>query len=175
VLAILQQYAQDVFRHSIEVVQRDIRAGVISSRANAADRHWERVTFCQAHHLYPYVFEYEGPFPILQVFATRYGSGEITPSGLPVRAPTVEDAICAVGEKFSSMGAHDVRKTPTGDIDFCIQPHLKCCGKEDNPPTKVLLIPSITFSDEASEGNQDVAHMIVINFFYLLRSRGGGG
>jgi hypothetical protein len=83
----------------------------------------------------------------------------------------------AVGQSFSSMGAQDTHKTPTGDIDFRIKRQLKCWGKEDDPPTRVnpipvqilLLVLSTTFSDQPSEGNHAVADMIVVTFFYLLR------
>jgi hypothetical protein len=94
----------------------------------------------------------------------------------------MEDAIRSVGQNFSSMGGgHTIRKMPIGDIDFRIQRQLKQWGKQDDPPARVKPIPvkiiilvlSITFSDEPSEGNQAVADMIFIAFFYFLRPGGG--
>jgi hypothetical protein len=73
----------------------------------------------------PYVLEYEDPVPILPVFVMCYQSGEIVPSGHPIQAHTGEDAIHAVGQKFSIMGGPIIRKTPTGNSDFCIQRQLK--------------------------------------------------
>jgi hypothetical protein len=73
------------------------------------------------------------PVPFLQVFATRYRSGEIAPSSRPIRAGTVDDALRAVGQGFACMGANIYEKT-TGNIDFRIQRQIRR-EKEDDPPT----------------------------------------
>jgi hypothetical protein len=89
------------------------------------------------------------------IIATRYRSGNIAPSGHPVRSRTVEDAIRAADQNFSSMGGHDIRKTQTGDIDVRIQRQFKCWGKEEDPPARVnpisfqIILPifSVAFSE----------------------------
>jgi hypothetical protein len=76
---------------------------------------------CRSHYPDPFLFDLANPVPILQVFATRYRSGEIAPRGQPVRAGTVDDALHAVGQGFAHMGARYICKTATGNIDFRIQ------------------------------------------------------
>jgi hypothetical protein len=104
------------------LVQQQIAAGVVPSRERAAENHWSRwETFCEQHSLDPFLFELEDPVPMLQIFAARYRTGEIAPSGNPVRSRTVEDALRAVGQGFTRLGGPDIRKTVNGDIDFHIR------------------------------------------------------
>jgi hypothetical protein len=113
------------------------------------------------------------------VFATRYRSGEIAPGGQAVRSHTVEDALRAVGQGFTSVGAQDPRKTVTDDIDFRIQRQLHSWSREDDPPARVTPIPiqiihtilSIAFhaTTPATETVKAIADMAVSAFYYLLR------
>jgi hypothetical protein len=135
-LAILQPEARDAFSSSLRVFQDEIRSGVVPSRARAANRHWECwVTFCHEHYLNPFLFDMSDPVPVLQVFATRYRSGEIAPSGQPVRPGTVDDALRAVGQGFAHVGAKDIRKNTTSNVDFRIQRQIRSWEKQDDPPT----------------------------------------
>jgi hypothetical protein len=46
----LSPHIADAFRDSLSAVKRQVRAGVVSSRARATDHHWQRwETFCQQH------------------------------------------------------------------------------------------------------------------------------
>jgi hypothetical protein len=89
----------------------------------------------------------------------------------------VDDALRAVGQGFARMGARDICKTVTGDIDFCIQRHIRGWEREDDPPTRVKPIPvqiliviiSLAFGEHHSEANQTIADMTTITLFYLLR------
>jgi hypothetical protein len=179
-MATLPTNTADAFHDSLGAVQRHIRAGVVSSRARAADHHWQRwETFCQQHSLDPLLLGLQDPIPALQVFATRYRSGEIAPGGQAVRSHTVEDALCAVGQGFASVGAQDSRKTATGDIDFRLQRQLHSWSREDDPPARVKPIPiqiilailSIVFhaTDPSTDAAKAIADMAVSAFFYLLR------
>ena len=74
------------------------------------------------------------------------------------------------------MGANDPRLNQFGDIDFCIQRQLAGYKREDPPPNRVKPIPvqilchlhAIAFS-AAIAGNQAIADMIALAFFFLLR------
>jgi hypothetical protein len=61
------------------------------------------------------------PVTILQVYAHRYCTGELAPSGHPVSARTVEDALRAVGQTLAAMGTNDIRLNSHGRIDFRLQ------------------------------------------------------
>jgi hypothetical protein len=150
---------------------------VIPSRARAAAKHWERwVTFCRSHYLDPFLFDLVDLVPILQVFVTRYRSGTIAPRGQPVRAGTVDDTLCGVGEGFARMGARNIHKIATGDIYFHIQRQIRGWEGEDNPQTCVkpplvqihMVIVSLAFREHHSEANQAIADMTTITLFYLL-------
>ena len=107
--------AGDELRSDLRVIQQAIRAGVVSSRARAADKHWDRwVDFCESISLDPWLVEVDDPIPILQVFGARYHDGRIAPRGKPVRAHTVEDAIPAMGQtfaRFARVGLRTFAKT----------------------------------------------------------------
>jgi hypothetical protein len=110
-MATLPTNVADAFRNSIGTAQRQIRASVISTRARAADNHWQRwETFCHQHSLDPFLLGLQDPFPTLQVFAARYQSGENAPGVQAVRSCTVEDALRAVGQGFISAGPKTLAK-----------------------------------------------------------------
>jgi hypothetical protein len=101
----MQPAARDAFRNNLHLVQDEILSGVVPSCARVADRHWERwVTFCHKQYIDLFLFDISDPVPVLQVFATHHRSGEITPSGQPTRAGTVDDALRTVGQGFARMG-----------------------------------------------------------------------
>jgi hypothetical protein len=131
----------------------------------------------RTHYLDPFLFDLADLVQILQVFATRYRSGEIAPRNQPVRAGTVDDALRAVGQGFVRMGTHDVQKTATGDIDFCIQRQIRSWEREDDPPTRdkpipvqiIMVVISLAFGEHHNDASQAIADMTTIAFFYLIR------
>ena len=57
------------FRRDYGLAQADVAAGVVSSRAAAADAHWTRwCNFCTKLGLDPTLQEFEDPIPFIQVF-----------------------------------------------------------------------------------------------------------
>jgi hypothetical protein len=168
----------NALRADLSLVQHTIRTGVVSSRATAADNHWTRWTnFCIANQLDPLLCNVADPIPFLQIWGARYRDGRAAPSGQPVRAGTVEDALRAVGQTFASLGAKDIRKDSVGNIDFRIQRQLRSYRKEDPSPSRVKPIPiqvihavlHRAYGPHGSTASQAIADMIVIAFFYLLR------
>jgi hypothetical protein len=168
----------DEFRADFKLVQEAIRTGVTSRRAAAHDHHWVRwEEFCSTHHIDPFLRQHADPVPILQVFAQRYRDGRIAPSGRQVAARTVEDAIRAVAQAHTILGAKDPRKDDFGKIDYRLTRQLRSYSKVDPPPKRVKPVPitlvlyllRIAYNVDCSDDNQAIADMICIAFFFLLR------
>jgi hypothetical protein len=90
----------------------------------------------------------------------------------------VDDALCTVGQGFTSMGGgHDIHKTVSGDILFCLQRQICGWENEDDPPTRVKPIPikipmviiSLVFSNRPIESSQAIVDMTPITLFCLFR------
>ena len=169
--------AANEFHADIGLVWEATRAGVVPSHARAADRHctlW--TTFCSSIKVDPWLYEIADPIPLLQIFGARYRDGRIAPSGNPVRAGTVDDALRAIGQAFASVGTHDVRKNQVGGIDFRLQRQLRSYRRADPPPDRVKPIPiqvimhvlAIAFCATGTAGTQCIADMVCLAFFFLL-------
>jgi hypothetical protein len=168
----------NVLRADLSLVDERIKAGVTTQRSKAMDKHWDHwEEFCLAHHLDLHLSTWDDPVPMLQVFGERYRDGRLLPRNNPVKARTVEDGICALGQAFSLRGAPDPRKDAHGNIDFRINRQIKAYKKHDAPPRRVKpvritiisFIVAQAFGATRSDGEMAVADMIVIAFFFLLR------
>jgi hypothetical protein len=159
-----------------------VQAGVVPSRARAAEKHWERwELFCSELGIDPRLrgeIEADDPIVFLQVFAQRYRDGRLAPSGQPVRSRTVEDAVRAIGQTFALLGASDPRLTASGKQDFRLGRTWTAFGKEDPPPNRVKPLPVAVLhhvmqcAHNAPPPNHllhAIADMICIAFFFLLR------
>jgi len=167
----------NAFRRDLKLAQEAVRAGVVPSRAKAADNHWNRwALFCISLHIDPSLEGVLEPIDILQVYAHRYRTGELAPSGRPVKSRTVEDSLRAVGQAFTSVGAKDPRLNDAGEMDFRLHRQLMSYSKGDPPPQRVKPIPiqvlfHVLHVAQASHcvANKATADMIILAFFYLLR------
>jgi hypothetical protein len=89
----------------------------------------------------------------------------------------VEDAIRAVAQAHTVLGAKDPHKDNFGKIDDRLTRQLRSYSKADPPPkrvkpvpiTLVLYILRLAYSLECSEDTQVIADMICIVFYFLLR------
>jgi hypothetical protein len=114
---------------------------------------------------------------ILQVYAHRYRTGELAPSGHPVSSRTVEDALRAVGQTLVAMGANDICLNSHGKIDFSLKRQMAGYKCQDPPPNRVKPIPTIQILHHVittayamdDPGNHAITDMIIIAFFFLLR------
>lgn len=116
------------------------------------------------------------PVPVLQLYSRQYRIGTISPSGRPVRSRTVEDAVRAVGQAFTSVGAADPRLNLFGKLDFRLQRQLACYTKRDPPPSRVKPVPLPILQHAAThcyrlntEQSAAIADMLILGFFFLLR------
>jgi hypothetical protein len=160
-----------VLRSDLSLVDERIRAGVTKQRSNAMEKHWSRWdAFCLTHNVDPYLSTWGDPVPMLQVFGERYRDGRLAPRHKPVKARTV-------GQAHARLGGPDPRKDSQGGIDFRIQRQIKAYKKDDAPPKQVkpvsilivIFIAAQAFGDTRLDEEMDIADMITIAFFFLLR------
>lgn len=165
----------DAFRRDLRISQAAVRRGVVVGSQQRIDRHWTAWTsYCADVGVDPTLAAIRDPIPYLQVFATRYRR-RLGPSGNPVRASTVSDALRSVGQTLASMGAADPRLSATGAIDFRLHRQLRSYSRTDTPPSRVKPIPIQIIRHLVHDTvggpapDQAVSDMIVIAFFFLLR------
>jgi len=169
--------SRDELRADLSLIRNAVEAGVVPSRAAAANSAWNIwQLFCVSLQADPFLQCGTDPILLLQIFAQRYRDGRIAPSGKQVRSRTVEDAVRAVGQGFTRLGSPDPRLTSNGKLDFRLQRQLSGYSKTDPPPNRVKPIPlsivmcCLALADAASTiSNCAVADMICLAFFFLLR------
>ena len=166
--------SRDAFRLDLSAALRAARTGVVPSSALSRDAHWLRWTkYCSQLGLDPSLDSYPHPVAILQVYAHRYRTGTLAPSGKLVRSRTVEAALRAIGQTISSMGAPDPRLDSQGNIQYILLQQLRSYARDDDPPTRVKPIPFTIIhhlsSTAATTFAIAVADMCILGFFFLLR------
>ena len=110
------------------------------------------------------------------MFAERYRTGKLAPRNKPVKSRTVEGALRAVGQAFTSMGAPDPRLTSSGKTEFRLARQLRGYSKADDPPSRVKPIPIQVIHHAANLARQHgtiesqaIMNMICMAFFFLCR------
>jgi hypothetical protein len=118
----------------------------------------------------------DDPIPLLQLFAQRYRHGIIAPSGSAVRSRTVEGALRAVGQAFSTLGCPDPRLTVGGKLDLRLSRQLSAYKKQDPPPhwVKPIPLPVIGYAADMCRLAHTpyaiaLADMLLLRFYFLLR------
>ena len=113
--------------------------------------------------------------PLLHVFAQRLRNGSLTARGLPARSRTVEDAVHAVGQAYSSMGPRDPRLNNHGSPDFRLTSLYQAWSKADDSPSRVKPLPTTLMRQtmalsrvEVSPEALAVADLLPLSFFFLL-------
>jgi hypothetical protein len=150
------------------------RSGVIPSRAQSRDANWLRwVAYCSEMEFDPTLFNQSDAITILQVFAHRYRTGDLAPSGRPVRARTVEAALRAIGQTLASMGSRDPRLDSHGNIHCILQQQLHGYARLDPPDSRVKPIPFTIIEHlhrlALTPLETAIADMSILGFFFLLR------
>jgi hypothetical protein len=127
-------------------------------------------------YLDPYLQQIADPILLLQVFAHRYRTGALAPSGTKVRFRTVEGALCSIGQALATLGSSDPHLQPSGKLDLRLSRQLSAYKKEDPPPTRVQPIPfpiiahtaHLAYTAHTLHGAA-IANMLLLGFFFLLR------
>jgi hypothetical protein len=134
---------------------------------------WE--TFCISLPCDTYLEHLPDPIPILQLFTHRYRNGTLAPSNTQVRSLTVEDALQAIGQAFTTLGKKDPRLQPLGKLDFRLSRQLSAYKKQDPPPTRVKPIPFPMIAQTVdlccaanTPANPTIADMLLLGFYFLL-------
>ena len=153
-------------------------ASVSAHRQHSATSAWAIwETFCASVAVRPDLRDLPGdPIPVLQLFAHQYRTGRIAPSGRPVRARTVEDALRHVAQTFARLGAPDPRLNSFGDLDYRLQALLQAWRRVDPPPSRVKPLPLSLLRLALRMGAPpDAARTCAVNdclvmaFYFLLR------
>lgn len=173
-MADLPPTARDAFGFDYRAAMQAVRSGVVPSSALTRDTHWLRwQDYCSSLDIPPTLDNYPHTIAALQVFAHRYRTGVLAPSGQPVRARTVEAALRAIGQTLSSMGSPDPRLDSQNNIHYVLLQQLRGYSREDDPPTRVKPIPFTLIqhlsSLAATPLSTGVADMSILGFFFLLR------
>ena len=153
------------------------RSRLSPHRTAAQDAAWRLwTTFCQGIHVDPVLPSVRDRLPFLLLFAQRYRTGQLSPRGLPVRSRTVEDAVQAVGQAFTGLGAADPRLTTAGDVDRRLANLLRAWHNADDPPDRVqpLTLPALRQALELADADPSpallaAADCAALAFFFLLR------
>lgn len=178
-MAAMSPACADEFRSDLVLIQKAVQSGVTVQRASAQERHYERwVEFCVNDlRMDPDLSQLEDPIPVLQVFALRYRDGRLAPSNRSVKSRTVEDALRAVAQKHSLLGAPDPRFNVHGKIDVRLSRLLRSYTLADAPPVRVKPVP-VTIVMQALRAAHRLpttprtvvtADILTVAFFYLLR------
>ena len=154
-----------------------MQAGVSTGRATAIETKWEVwVAFTVDLGLDPLLEAIEDKVHILQVFAERVRSGQLSASGRNLKSRSVEDYLRAVGQTNELLGLKDPHKAASSNaIDFRIKRMLRSYAKKDPPPNRVKPIPVqvlhriAAIAQSADELTKGICDMILLAFFFLLR------
>jgi hypothetical protein len=108
-----------------------------------SNSHWSIWTsFLDSLHIDdPYLVDFPDPIPLLQVLAEHLRSGQLAPSGDPIRSRSVEDDVRSVGQEIASLGALAPRMMVNGKIELRLKKQLKGYARQDAPPERVKPIP----------------------------------
>ncbi|KAI2499906.1 hypothetical protein MHU86_14576 [Fragilaria crotonensis] len=150
--------------------------GSAQRSANAATA-WELwQTFCSSLGLDARHLPSRDPIPLLQLYAQRYRTGAIAPGRRPVRSRTVEDALRAVGQAYTGMGAPDPRLNAHGQVDFRLSAMYRAWAGADDPPSRVKPLPLQLVAHvwhhaslAATPRALAAAGCLTFGFFFLLR------
>jgi hypothetical protein len=172
-LATCNPAERDQVCHELGIIKATTTTGIAVSRSNANDTTWDiREQFCFQLHFDPTLADISDPIPLLQLFAHRYRTGALAPSGSTVRSRTVQGALRAVGQAFATLGNHNPRLLQSGKLDLPLSIQLSAYKKQDPPPTRVKPIPFPILAQTAalcytanSPNTNTIADMLLLGFF----------
>ena len=174
----MQPAQADEFESDLGVVEKAMCNAVTPAYTSRKTAHWVLwCNFCAGHQINPFLQNLSNLVPYLQVFAARYRDGRLFPSGRPIRAKTVFDALLSAAQKFTRMGTEDPWKTAHGVIDYRIQSQLRPFEKNDPAPVRVKSVPItlvihalfFAYQTNPTSERKAIASVICVAFFFCLR------
>lgn len=150
---------------------------VASSRTARANTQAVWVQLCQDHGADPSFTGLDPAFHLrfLELFGQRYRTGEISKSGQPVRAHTVETALGDVGAYFTSLDKPDPRLHPGNGLYLpALKKWLVALHKEDPSssrtyPCSVRILQAMYTFPRLSGADRHARDLGVVGFFYMNR------
>ena len=176
-LQTVEPTAAALFRRDFRLAQKDVQSGVSTGRARSACTHWRQWRiFTDSLAIDPFLETIDDKVPLLQVFARRLRTGELSPSRNSLRSRSVEDYVRSIGQTFLQLGLNDPRLGPDLKQDHRLTRMWRCYSKADPPPDRVKPVPVqvIRHIMTIAMASQDevliaTADMIALAFFFLLR------
>ena len=109
---------QCAFEAALLSVCKAVASVITTKTARTKDSHW-RVwcAHCQDFNIDPHL-RCCNPIPCLQAFGQLCCDGIMSPSKRPVRADTVSNALCSVGQAFLRVGKWDPWLSQDNKLDF---------------------------------------------------------
>ena len=168
---------RDAFFIDLRLAEETSITSVTPKRAQTKDTHW-RIweAYCTSLGIDKYFRGVGQQLPILQVFASRLRSGQISPSGIALRVGSVCDYVSTAGEEISRMGPEnrDPRYGVGGKIHVVLRQQYKSYSNDDPPPERVKPIPlqllqHVVNRLQKGEYARALADLLIIGFFFLLR------
>ena len=168
---------RDGLRAEFLLIQQETATGSNIKRARSRSNVWEIwCHFCEALNQDSMLDALDDPIPLLQLFQSRYHSGELAPQGNPVRARTAEEALRQVGRTFVELGKGDPRMNCHGKLDGRVSSHVKFWKNIEPPPKRVKPIPlSVLFQaqtiahDDPDVESETTMRMIWMAYYFLCR------
>lgn len=173
-MATLPLETRDAFRLDHGAAMQAFTAGIVPARARSRDASWLLwESYCAEHQIDPFLTDVVDTLPVIQVFAERYRSGAIAPNKKPVKSRTVETALRAISQTFTSMGSPDPCLNSFGTRHYVLQQQLRGYARADPSAIRVQPIPfplvTHTITTALTLFDQATAELAVIGFFFLLR------
>ena len=170
------------FRRDFGIAQQTVLQGISPGRATHTATAWDKwIEFTSDLGLDPFLQAWPDKIPFLQVFAQRVHTGELSASGNPLRARSVEDYVRMVGQTFLHLGTNNPCLNSAHVIDFRLQRTIAAWKQSQPAPLRVKPIPlqvirrivqtshSTSASTSKSSLCKAIADMIILAFFFLLR------
>ena len=141
-------------------------------------RIWQ--SFCRAHNVRESLADVPEGLRLNYILVFGMSYRQTGQRGKQVRAGTVCDALLAVGEGITHLGAKDPRKHPnTGKLAPIYESFLKTLSDQDDPSTRAYPVNAsivrhmrkILDTKHKTEGqaNSHVIDLAIVGFFWLLR------
>jgi hypothetical protein len=104
----LDPIQSDCFRRDFGIAQQTVLQGISPGQATHTATAWDKwIEFTSDLGLDPFLQAWPDKIPFLQVFAQQVRTGELSASGNPLRARSVEDYVRMVGQMYLHVGTND--------------------------------------------------------------------
>jgi len=183
-MAALDPASRLQFQVDLRAAKETQASSVVPQRATDKDSHWHTwELYCGTLGVNPTLQGIPQKLPLLEVFAHRLRSGELSASHQPISSRRVEDYLRTVGQTLAGLGSPDPRLQANGRPHAALSALFKAWKDADPPPTRVKPIPLqllrhtvqslVQLPLPTDPKDYTLAHAqancLVIGYFFLLR------